>query len=87
MSIVRSVGNEGLTGTIVDEMKGLTFSTGNEHALVTLQTGENAIVSGGPAGIHFAEGDISNIFGHTHPFEAVSGFPSTGMFTRFRCLT
>jgi hypothetical protein len=78
MTIVETVGSEGLTPEIIEQMKALTYQTGNEYALVTLSTGENAIVSGGSAGIQFAEGDISSIIAHTHPYDATSGFPSAG---------
>jgi RHS repeat-associated protein len=52
---------------IISEGKALTWTTGNEHALVTLANGQRAIVSGGPGGIDFAEGQITRIWGHTHP--------------------
>jgi RHS repeat-associated protein len=51
---------------IINEAKALTFQTGNEHALVKLASGERVLVSGGPGGIHFAEGSVTRIFGHTH---------------------
>jgi hypothetical protein len=55
---------------IVNEAKGLTFTTGNEHAVATSANGDRALVSGGPGGIDFAEGSITRIFGHTHPTSA-----------------
>jgi hypothetical protein len=64
MSIVRMVGNDGLTPENVNDFKSLTFETGNEHALVTLSTGENAIVSGGP-GVSFSTKAKSQIFSGT----------------------
>lgn len=55
---------------IVNEGKALTFTTGNEHAVVKLPSGERALVSGGPGGIDFPEGSVTKIFGHTHPTSA-----------------
>ncbi|HZP04555.1 MAG TPA: RHS repeat-associated core domain-containing protein [Terracidiphilus sp.] len=86
-SLVRTVGQDGLTPEIVNELKSLAWETGNEHALVTLGTGENAIVSGGPEGIEFEEGDITNIMGHTHPEWNVNGLnPSEGDMNALRQL-
>ena len=66
MTMVRVIEcGEKLQG-IIDEAKLLTLQTGNEHALVTLASGERALVSGGPKGIFFPEGSITRIFGHTH---------------------
>lgn len=47
----------------------LAWTTGNEHALVTLANGQRAFVSGGAGGINFAPGQINRLFGHTHPFQ------------------
>jgi hypothetical protein len=60
---------------IIDEAKYFTFTTGNEAAVVRLADGQKALVSGGPGGIKFAEGEVQTLFGHTHP--RVTG-PSTG---------
>lgn len=54
---------------IVNEAKTLTFQTGNEHALVTLASGQRALVSGGPGGISFGQGQITRLFGHTHGYQ------------------
>jgi len=48
-------------------VKTRTKAAGNEHALVTLANGQRALVSGGPGGIIFQEGEITTLFGHTHP--------------------
>ncbi|HEX9411374.1 MAG TPA: RHS repeat-associated core domain-containing protein [Actinomycetota bacterium] len=74
MSVVRTIGRGEKIADIVNEGKILTYETGNEHALVKLASGERAIVSGGPGGIDFAEGEVTRIFGHTHPYQ----FPATG---------
>jgi hypothetical protein len=66
MTVVRTLPPGTATG-VVGEARALTFATGNEHALVRLATGERALVSGGPGGITFAEGQITRIIGHTHP--------------------
>ena len=83
MSVVRMVKKGEKIADIVNEGKALTFTTGNEHALVTLASGERAIVSGGPGGISFAEGQITRIFGHTHPTSAP---PSAADFQALRDL-
>jgi hypothetical protein len=57
------------------EGKLLTLRTNNEHALVTLASGERALVSGGPQGIKFGEGQITRLFGHTHGYQ----FPAAGV--------
>lgn len=71
MQIVKTLPT-GTAGGIVNEAKALTFATGNEHALVRLATGERALVSGGPGGISFGEGQVTRIIGHTHPYGTAS---------------
>ncbi len=61
---------------IIDEAKALTFSSGNEVALVKLANGNRALVSGGSSGITFGDGQITRIFGHTHPFHVPPTGPS-----------
>lgn len=70
MRVVRIIRRGERIADIVNEGKALTFTTGNEHALVKLATGERALVSGGPGGILFAPGQVTIIFGHTHPTSA-----------------
>lgn len=71
MQIERIIKKGEKVADIVSEAKGLTYTTGNEYAVVTLANGERALVSGGPGGINFAEGSITKIFGHTHPTNAM----------------
>lgn len=52
---------------VVNEMKAMTWASGNEHAAARLANGQRAIVSGGPRGIYFEYGQIRVIYGHTHP--------------------
>ncbi|WP_185147008.1 hypothetical protein [Chryseobacterium echinoideorum] len=68
---------------IVNDIKGLTWSTGNEHAVVRLANGQKVIVSGGPGGIRFELGQIKTLFGHTHPTAAP---PSGADFTALKIL-
>ncbi|MDV7699533.1 hypothetical protein N6B72_21690 [Chryseobacterium soli] len=68
---------------IINDIKGLTWSTGNEHAVVRLANGEKAIVSGGPGGISFEIGQIKTLFGHTHPTVAP---PSSADFRALKIL-
>jgi len=60
---------------LINEAKALTFTTGSEHALVTLAAGTLASVSGGPGGIIFASGQIIKIFGHTRVTNALPSAP------------
>ena len=77
MQIVKTL-PPGTAGAIVNEAKALTFATGNEHALVRLATGERALVSRGPGGISFREGQVTRIIGHTHPYGTASVGASAG---------
>ncbi|MEO1245770.1 MAG: hypothetical protein AAFX56_08845, partial [Pseudomonadota bacterium] len=70
MQEVRTINAGETIDDIVNEAKALTFTTGNEHALVTLANGQRTLVSGGPGGISFNTGQITRIFGHTHPTSA-----------------
>jgi RHS repeat-associated protein len=74
MTVVRSIGRGERVADIIREVKQLTFTSGNEHAVVTLADGSRAIVSGGPGGITFAQGQITRLFGHSHPYQ----LPATG---------
>jgi hypothetical protein len=70
MTIVRLIQRGERIEDLVNEGKGLTWLSGNEHAVVTLADGQRALVSGGPGGIEFAPGQVTRIFGHTHPTNA-----------------
>jgi hypothetical protein len=85
MKIVKTL-PPGTARGILNEAKALTFETGNEHALVRLATGERALVSGGPGGISFAEGHVTRIIGHTHPYGAMSSGPSAADAAALRAL-
>jgi hypothetical protein len=76
MSVVRNIGRGEKVADIVAEVKELTFSTGNEHAVVKLATGERAIVSGGPTGITWESGQVTRLFGHSHPYHLAPTGPS-----------
>lgn len=85
MTVVRTL-PPGTAGGVVSEARALTFATGNEHALVRLATGERALVSGGPGGIAFGEGQITRIIGHSHPYGFGSIGPSAADFGALRSL-
>lgn len=72
MEMVRLIEKGEKIDDIVNEAKGLTFTTGNEHAVVKLTGGSRALVSGGLHGIDFGD-KITRVFGHTHP---TSSLPS-----------
>ena len=65
MKVVRYVKRGEKISDIINEGKGLTFSTGNEHALVKLSDGRRAIVSGNTHGISFEAGQVELIYAHT----------------------
>lgn len=67
MSLVRIIGKGEKVDDIINEAKGLTWTSKQEHALVTLADGRRALVSGGEGGITFQRGQIKRVFGHTHP--------------------
>lgn len=70
MQLVRIIEKGEKVDDLINEAKALTWTTQNEHAVVTLASGERALVSGGSGGIKFAEGQVTRIFGHTHPTSA-----------------
>jgi hypothetical protein len=70
MTIVRIIQRGEKIEDLINEGKGLTWISGNEHAVVTLTDGQRALVCGGPGGIEFEAGQIIRIFGHTHPTNA-----------------
>ncbi len=74
MSVVRTIERGERVADIINEVKQLTFTTGNEYAVVKLADGSRALVSGGPGGINFVEGQITRLFGHSHPYQ----LPATG---------
>lgn len=83
MTVVRIIQRGEKIADIVNEAKSLTWTTGSEHAVVVLADGERALVSGGPGGIKFAEGQVMRILGHTHPTGAP---PSAADFAATRAL-
>lgn len=86
MAMVRTINRGEKIADLVDEAKRLTFTTGNEHAIVKLTNGQRAIVSGGPTGIIFQEGQITRLFGHTHPYHLPPTGPSAGDIDALRQL-
>jgi hypothetical protein len=76
MSVVRTIEHGEKVADIVGEVKELTFTTGNEHAVVRLATGERAIISGGPTGISWESGQVTRLFGHSHPYQLAPTGPS-----------
>lgn len=76
MEVVRIIGRGEKVTDILNEAKALTFQSGNEIALVKLANGQRALVRGGPGGITWAEGEVTRIFGHTHPYVGPGGVPA-----------
>ena len=67
MQIVREIQHGEKAADLIQELKELTYTTDNEHAIVELSSGERAIVSGGEKGIEFGD-QITRLFAHTHPY-------------------
>lgn len=86
LTVVRTISRGERVANIIEEMKSLTYTTGNEHALVTLADGSRAIVSGGPGGITFAEGQITRLFAHSHPYQLPPTGPSGADINALRVL-
>jgi hypothetical protein len=76
MQVVREVQAGEALNDIVLEMKDYTYNSGMETALVELSDGTRAIVIGGQNGIDFAEGQISRLFLHLHPYDLPASGPS-----------
>jgi hypothetical protein len=74
MQVLRTIQPGETIADIMEEAKGITFTTGNEVALVKLAPGERALVTGGTGGITWSEGEVTRLFGHTHPYD----IPPTG---------
>jgi hypothetical protein len=78
MTVVRLIRKGETIANLVEEVKSLTYSTGNEHAVVKLVSGQRALVAGGPGGITGLAGRVSRVYGHSHPYPATSGFIASG---------
>ena len=74
MQIERAIARGEQVADLVDETKRLTFTSGNEHAIVKLADGRRVIVSGGPGGIDLPSESVTRVFGHSHPYH----LPPTG---------
>ena len=73
MNIVREIRHGEKISDLISLAQNRTFSTGAEHAIVRLgpnsaAPGARVLVSGGRHGISFAPGEITTLWGHTHPF-------------------
>lgn len=80
-TVVRVIQRGEKIADIIEEAKTLTYTTGNEHALVTLTTGERVLVSGGETGIDLSDLPIRRILGHTHPYQFAPTGPSAADFS------
>ena len=73
MKIVREIRHGEKISDLITLAQNRTLSTDVEHAIVRLgpnsvAPGARVLVSGGPHGISFAPGEITTLFGHTHPY-------------------
>ena len=85
-NVVRNVDKGEKIKDIANELKSLTYKTGNEQALVKLQNGTRAIISGTSKGINFATNQISLLYAHTHPFGTGAIVPSSADFQALTAL-
>ncbi|MGD9533395.1 MAG: RHS repeat-associated core domain-containing protein [Candidatus Nitrosocosmicus sp.] len=86
MTVTRIIRHGEKIKDIIHEVKELTFGTGNEHAVVKLASGERAIISGGPTGISWETGQITRLFGHSHPYHLPATSASAADFAALRSL-
>ena len=77
MQLVRTIQKGESVDSLISEVKALTFETGNEHAVVKLANGQRAIVSGGTNGVSFGAGEVTRIYGHSHPYQFGATGPSS----------
>ena len=70
MTVVRSITKGEKIVDLLDEVKGLTYETGNEHAIVRLTGQGRALVSGGADGIELPS-SVTRVIAHTHPYDVV----------------
>lgn len=80
LNVVRNINKGEKIVNITNELKSLTYETGNEQALVKLQNGTRAIISGSEKGINFSTNQITKLFAHTHPFGTGASVPSNADF-------
>jgi RHS repeat-associated protein len=73
MKVVRTLEKGEIWEDLVNEVEQLHKASGNEHAIVKLLNGENAIVKGNARGIEL-QGEVKKVFLHTHPYH----LPPTG---------
>jgi RHS repeat-associated protein len=76
MQVLRAIQRGEKIADIMNEAKAYTFTTGEEVALVKLANGERALVTGGSAGVDFGTGEITRLYGHTHPYDGPTLGPS-----------
>jgi hypothetical protein len=67
MEFVREIKKNEKITDLIEEAKTLTYTTGDEYAVVRLADGRKALVKGGPGGIDLPK-DLKTLFGHTHPY-------------------
>ncbi len=87
-SIIRNINKGEKIADLMTEAKGITFSTGNEVAAVSLQNGQRTLVQGGSAGISNLEAlGVRRVLGHTHPYGGAGPVvPSAGDFNALQQL-
>jgi hypothetical protein len=76
MILVRPIARSEKVASLIDELKTLTFHTGNEHAIVKLAGNQRVLISGGERGIAFWRGQINTIYIHSHPYHLLPTGPS-----------
>jgi len=72
--IVRYIQKGEKLGDVINEIKGLTHDNFVEHAVVKLETGARAVISGGPSSISMK--GVKTIYAHVHPYHLPARGPS-----------
>jgi hypothetical protein len=77
MTVIREINQGEKIADIVNEGSRLTWLDDVEHAVVKLNEGRRVLVSGGKHGIELS-GDVTRIYGHSHPWSLPASGKSAG---------
>ena len=65
-TVLRTIVQGERVAALVNEVKSLTWSTGLEHAIVSLRTGERVLVAGGETGMSFGSLAVRRLLLHSN---------------------
>jgi uncharacterized protein RhaS with RHS repeats len=72
---VRAIAKGEKVDRLMNELKGRTWKTGREHAIVSYGAGQRAIVRGGATGMKLSP-KVKRVIAHTHPYGRAARGPS-----------